>query len=718
MITKERVSNLITQSNYISRDLSWLRFNMRVLDQAKQKKRSVFEQLKFLSITASNLDEFFMIRAGSLYNYIDYDKERVDYSGLREKPFKRLLFQECQNFYQDQNQLYNEELFPTFAKNGFRILKIADLTEDELAEVSRHFKKMIFPMLTPMLYDGYHTFPVLMNKALIFGVVTHSLENGKNERKLSFVQVPQNLPRFYEFDRDEELGFLPIEEIIRWKIDKLYRNIEIESVSLFRITRNGDISVEESDDVEDEFIEEIKRKVRIRKMGRVVRLEIEPNYSEWMMRILKKKWEIEEDNIFLSEGLLDYTALMSVATHSEFVDKHFVPPTPTLPLGMEEADVDIFDLLKSRDILLHHPYNTVEPLLQLLERAAEDSEVLAIKITIYRLAKQSRITNALLKAAENGKHVSVLFELKARFDEENNIREAERLEKAGCFVIHGISRYKTHTKLLLIVRKEYDSVVRYVHLSSGNYNENTARLYTDVSLLTTNESYGQDVSEFFNVITGHSQPNQYKNLITSPRDMRNKLIRLIQNEAENARKGERSGIIIKMNSLEDQQVIDAFYEASQAGVRIELIIRGICCLRPQRVGLSENITVRSMVGDFLEHARTFYFQNKDNPLIYIGSADMMVRSFDRRIESISSVTHDIVRQQIINILQANLRDNTNSYIMQEDGTYTKRKPQQGERPFNLHKEMFDLYQEKKLLKKIELFPVVKPKEEAKTEQPA
>ncbi|TAE01722.1 MAG: polyphosphate kinase 1, partial [Bacteroidetes bacterium] len=370
------------------------------------------------------------------------------------------------------------------------------------------------------------------------------------------------------------------------------------------------------------------------------------------------------------------------------------------------------------DILLHHPYNTVEPLLQLLERAAEDSEVLAIKITIYRLAKQSRITNALLKAAENGKHVSVLFELKARFDEENNIREAERLEKAGCFVIHGISRYKTHTKLLLIVRKEYDSVVRYVHLSSGNYNENTARLYTDVSLLTTNESYGQDVSEFFNVITGHSQPNQYKNLITSPRDMRNKLIRLIQNEAENARKGERSGIIIKMNSLEDQQVIDAFYEASQAGVRIELIIRGICCLRPQRVGLSENITVRSMVGDFLEHARTFYFQNKDNPLIYIGSADMMVRSFDRRIESISSVTHDIVRQQIINILQANLRDNTNSYIMQEDGTYTKRKPQQGERPFNLHKEMFDLYQEKKLLKKIELFPVVKPKEEAKTEQPA
>jgi len=677
---------------------------MRVLDQAKNNKRSIFEQLKFLGITSSNLDEFFMIRVGSLYNYIDYDKERIDYSGLREKPFKRLLLQECQHFYQEQNQLYQEELQPAFAQNGFRVLKIADLTEDELTEISRHFKKMIFPMLTPMLYDGYHTFPVLMNKALIFGVVTHSLENGKNEKRLSFVQVPQNLPRFYEFDRDSELAFLPIEEIIRWKIDKLYRNIEILSVSLFRIIRNGDISLEESDDVEDEFIEEIKRKVRIRKMGRVVRLEIESNYSEWMMRILKKKWEIDDDNLFISDGLLDYTALMHIALHSDFADKHFVSSAPTLPLGMEEADVDIFEVLKHRDILLHHPYNTVEPLLQLIERAAEDSEVLAIKITIYRLAKQSRITNALLKAAENGKHVSVLFELKARFDEENNIREAERLEKAGCFVIHGINRYKTHTKMLLIVRKEDEGVVRYVHVSSGNYNENTARLYTDVSLLTANEAYGQDVSEFFNVITGHSQPNQYKNLITSPRDMRNDLIRLIQNEATNARNGEKSGVIIKLNSLEDQQIIDAFYEASMAGVRIELIIRGMCCLRPQRIGLSENITVRSMIGDFLEHARIFYFQNKENPLIYIGSADMMVRSFDRRIESICLMTHEAVRQQIINILHANLKDNANTYFMREDGTYQKRKLNRGEHHFSLHKEMFELYQDRNLLKKIDLFP--------------
>ncbi len=708
MISKERVSNLVTQSNFISRDLSWLRFNMRVLDQAKNKKRSIFEQMKFLSITASNLDEFFMIRIGSLYNYIDYDKERIDYSGLREKPFKRLLFQECQQFYQEQNQLYQEVLSQNFAENGFRILKIADLTEDELSEVSRHFKKMLFPMLTPMLYDGYHTFPNLMNKSLIFGVVTRVVENGKNERKLSFVQVPQNLPRFYEFDRDAELAFLPIEEIIRWKMDKLYRNVEIEAVSLFRITRNGDISIEESDDVEDEFIEEIKRKVRIRKMGRVVRLEIESNYSEWMMKILKKKWEIEDDNVFVFEGLLDYTALMGVAHHPEFTERHTPLPTPALPVGMEEPEIDIFELLKGRDVLLHHPYNTVEPLLQLLERASEDSEVLAIKITIYRLAKNSRITNALLKAAENGKHVSVLFELKARFDEENNIREAERLQKAGCFVIHGISRYKTHTKMLLIVRKEEDTVVRYVHLSSGNYNENTARLYTDVSLLTANEAYGQDVSEFFNVITGHSQPNQYKNLITSPRDMRNKLIKLIENETAHARKGEKSGIIIKLNSLEDQQIIDAFYSASQAGVRIELIIRGICCLRPQRAGLSENITVRSMVGDFLEHARIFYFQNIDNPQIYIGSADMMVRSFDRRIESICLITHEAVKQQIINILHANMRDNVNAYLMQEDGSYLKRKAQQGERSFNLHKEMFELYQDKKLLKKaVELFPEVK-----------
>jgi polyphosphate kinase len=704
MITKERVSNLITQSNYISRDLSWLRFNYRVLDQAKSAKRTIFEQLKFLSITASNLDEFFMIRVGSLYNYLDYNKERVDYSGLREKPYRKLLLQESQQFYEAQKQLYKEELLPDFAKNGFQLLGIDSLNEEEQAEVSRYFMKTIFPMLTPMVYDSYHTFPTLANKTLIFGVVTRSNENGKDEKKLSFVQVPQNLPRFYEIDRDEEIVFLPIEEIIRWKVDKLYRNIEIAAVSLFRITRNGDITIEESDDVEDEFIDEIKRKVRTRKTGRVVRVEIEPNYSDWMMKILKKRWEIDDDNIFIAEKIIDYTGLLYIVGHTEFADKQNILPPTSLPIGLDEPDMDMFEFLKTRDILLHHPYNTMEPLLQLMERAAEDPDVLAIKITIYRLAKNSRITNALLKAAENGKHVSVLFELKARFDEENNIREAERLQKAGCFVIHGINRYKTHTKMALIVRKEEDGVARYVHLSSGNYNEATSRFYTDLGLLTANPAYGHDVSEFFNVITGHSQPLKYKNLITSPRDMRNQLIQLIQNETQNALNGLNSGIVIKINSLEDQFIIDELYKASQAGVRIELIVRGICCIRPQRVGLSENITVRSIVGDLLEHSRIFYFQNEEDPKIYIGSADMMVRSFDRRIESLNLITDENVKQQLTSILRYNLKDNYNAYFMSEEGDYAKRKLNRGEHYFNIHKEFFEMYQAKTLLKKGDLFP--------------
>jgi polyphosphate kinase len=703
--SKERFSNLIQQSNYISRDLSWLKFNFRVLDQAKSGHRSIFDRVKFLGITASNLDEFFMIRVGSLYNYLDYGKDRVDYSGLREKPFRKILLGEAQNFYHQQNQIYEHQLKPKFAENGFRIVDLVDLMIEEKQEASEYFMRTIYPMLTPMVYDNYRTFPVLVGKTLTFGVVTRDQENGKDEKKLSFVQIPQNLPRFYEFDRDDETIYLPIEEIIRWKIDKLYRNIEILAVSLFRITRNGDFTLEESDDIAAEFIEEIKRKIKTRKSGRVVRIEIEPNYSDWMMKTLKKRFDIEDENIFVSNHLIDFTGLSQIINNPDFKDKMSQPPLPALPYGLDEPDVDLFEHLKTRDILLHQPYNSIEPMVQLLERSAEDPGVLAIKITIYRLAKNSRITNALLKAAENGKHVSVLFELKARFDEENNIREAERLQKAGCFVIYGISRYKTHTKLMLIVRKEDNGVVRYVHMSSGNYNEATARFYTDLGLLTTNESYAHDVSEFFNAITGHSQPLKYKCLITSPREMREALIQLIRNEAENAQKGLSSGIVIKINSLEDQVVIDEFYKAAQAGVKIELIVRGICCLRPGRKGLSENIKVRSIVGDFLEHARMYYFHNNGNPKIYAGSADIMVRSFDRRIESLYLINAEKLKQQVINILYYNLRDNINAYFMDEDGNYSKAKLAKGEKPFNIHQEFFISYANRDLIQNITLFPV-------------
>ena len=361
---------------------------------------------------------------------------------------------------------------------------------------------------------------------------------------------------------------------------------------------------------------------------------------------------------------------------------------------------DIFEVLKHRDILLHHPYNDIEPLLDLIEKSAEDPDVLAIKLTIYRLASESRITAALLKAAENGKHVSVLFELKARFDEENNMREAQRLHKAGCFVIYGVSSIKTHTKLLLIVRKDGKQVTRYVHMSSGNYNEQTAKLYTDLGLLSTNEVYAHDVSEFFNVITGHSSPTDYQYLITAPRDMREQLVTLIRQEAKNAQEGLSSGIAIKINSLEDREVISELYKASQAGVPIKLIVRGICCLRPGRAELSENISVRSIVGDFLEHSRIYYFHNNNEPKIYSGSADVMVRSFDRRLESLFLAVNPTVKKQMMNILGYNLRDNVNTYLMQEDGSYQVRERGK-EAAFDIHKEFFRVTREE--LEKVELF---------------
>lgn len=692
MLAKDRISALIEQSKYVSRDLSWLKFNDRVLDQSKHPGRNIFEKLKFLAITASNLDEFFIIRVGSLYNYIDYGKERIDYSGLRERPFRKKLLAELQHFFQDQNNHFKLGIKPLFEEQGIIINKVDELSKNEQKKVKDYFKKTIYPMLTPMVFDSYHTFPILMNKFLIFGVVTKSLDEKKYFKKMSFIQIPQNLPRFYEIERDDKIIFVPIEEVIRTHIQKLFRNIEIVAINLFRITRNGDFTLEESDDIEANFLEEIKRKLKTRKTGRVVRIEVEADYNRWMMKLLKDRWELEEDNIFKvgPESLLDYTGLWQIVNHHEFKDRIPKSPDPVPPLTYpREEREDIFEVLKSKDILLHQPYNSMEPLLELIERAAEDKGVLAIKMTIYRLAKDSRITNALVKAAEDGKHVSVLFEVKARFDEENNIREAKRLQQAGCFVIYGINSVKTHTKLLLIVRKEGSKVTSYVHMSSGNYNEETARLYTDVGLMSTNDTYAHDVSEFFNVITGHSHPQIYKYLITAPRDMRQQLIDLIRIEAENAAKGLPSGIVIKINSLEDREIIEELYSASEAGVTIKLIVRGICCLRPQRVGLSENITVCSLVGEFLEHSRIFYFHNNNDPKVYGGSADIMVRSFERRLESLFLIVDETLKQQVINILVYNLKDNVNAYLMQENGSYKKKEV--GDEPaFNTHREFFNI----------------------------
>lgn len=689
----DKYDPLIQQSELISRDLSWLQFNHRVLDQAKKPDRGLIDKFKFLAITASNADEFFMIRVGSLYNYLDYGKERTDYSGLRAIPFKLKLLHDFRKFAREQNRVFIEELKPNFEATGFDILAFDQLDQREKDRVTGYFNRIIFPMLTPMLYDSYHSFPILVNNVLIFGVVTRTAAS-KEKKKMSFIQIPQNLPRFYEMERKDNVIFVPIEEILRAHIHELFKNVEIISSTLFRVTRNGDFTLEESEDDEANFIEEVKKKIKTRKTGRVVRIEVEHNHDHWLTRQLKAKYDVENENIVEvpAGALIDYTGLWQIVNHDDFKPLQSAPMKAVPPISMADYEhQDMFKILKDRDILLHHPYNTIDPLLDLLDQAAEDPNVLSIKLTIYRLAKNSRIVSALLNAAENGKHVSVLFEVKARFDEENNMKEAQRLQRAGCFVIYGVGSLKTHTKLCLIVRREREKVTRFVHMSSGNYNENTAKLYTDISLLTSDETYANDVQEFFNVITGHSIPDEYKYLITAPREMRPKLISFIKNEEENARKGLPSGIVIKMNSLQDKDTIMAMYEASKAGVPIKMIVRGMCCIRPGRPGLSENIEVRSIVGDYLEHARLFYFHNNGDPRVYSGSADMMVRSFERRLESLFLITDALLKQQAINILVYNLRDNVNAYRMKEDGTFEKHVD--GQPPFNIHKEFYKVKRE-------------------------
>jgi polyphosphate kinase len=666
-----------------------------VLDQARDKSKSLFDRLKFLAITASNLDEFFTIRIGSLYNYIDFGKERTDYSGLREVPFKQMLISSAQEFSQEKHRLFVNEILPLFPENGLLLATYADLTTAEQTEVETYFNRTIYPMLTPMVFDHTHTFPSLLAKTLIFGVVTiggpeKKVSKGKSERdrKISFVQIPLNLARFYVIEREDKIVFLPIEELIRQQLQVLYRNVEIESTTLFRITRNGDFDLVEHEDTETDFVDEIKKKIKDRRLGRVTRVEVEQEHSEFLLGEMLKRWSLEKSDIFVKTAILDFTSFWQILKHSEFKGQMAVNPPVVPPLGLKSIQIgDIFDTMKRGDILLHHPYNNFEPVIQLLEQAADDPHVLAIKITLYRISKNSRIASALLRAAEQGKHVSVLFEVKARFDEENNIREATRLQKAGCFVIYGIPGLKTHTKLLQVIRNEGTHVMSYAHLSSGNYNEDTAKLYTDLGLLTTDIRITQDIAEFFNVITGHSMPTHYEHLITAPRDMRNRLIEMIEHEVDNHKAGLPAGICWKINSLQDTLTMEALYKASKAGVPILLIVRGICCLRPQRPGLSDNIYIKSIVGNYLEHTRIFYFHNNADPKVYGGSADVMVRSFDRRIESLFELVNSRAKNLAITILNWNLRDTVNSYEMQEDGNYWK---VESDEPFNIHQEFYHL----------------------------
>jgi len=685
----------INKSDLISRDLSWLNFNYRVLDQVKNDNRNLLDRLKFLSIVSSNFDEFFEVRVGSLYNYIDSKKNRIDYSGMRENPFREYLLDNSKVFFDDFNSFFSNSIIPLMEKEKIFICDLDLLDKDGIKKVKKYFKKTIFPMITPMVFDSLHSFPILMNKVLIFGVVTKSKKTS-SKSKISFIQIPQNIPRFFEYKIDDKIYFIPIENIIKKYIKTFFQGILIESVSLFRIIRNGDYTLEESEDIESNFLEELKQKLKDRKFSRVVRLDVLNNYDRNVIKELQKIFKIDDFNLMKlsKKSFLDLSSILQVVNYNEFSELLPKYPSPIKPFHLNDIhEKSIFQILSEKDIFLHHPYNSFDPVIKFLKEAAEDPDVLSIKITLYRTAKNSRVIDELLKAAENGKHVSVLFEVKARFDEENNFKNGYKLEKAGCYVIYGIGSLKTHTKLLLIVRREGKKVRNYAHMGTGNYNETTSKLYTDIGLMTSNKSYTKDALKFFNVITGHSIPDDYENLLTAPNYMKDKIISFIEKEIKNVKNGGIGKICVKINSLQDKTVISKLYDASNAGVKICLIVRGICCLRPDRKNLSENIQVISIVGDYLEHSRLYYFHNNNDPLIFSGSADVMIRSYKRRIESLFKINDEFIKKQAITILNYNLRDNVNSYVLQEDGSYKKKEFKKNNK-FNIFEEFYSLNSEK------------------------
>ncbi len=655
---------------FTNRELSWLLFNRRVLYEAKDTKNPLFDRLKFLSITASNLDEFFMVRVASLKDMVHADYTKVDIAGLKPKEQLEKLSEATHKLVKEQYQIYNRQLLPELVENGLKLIeRHEDLSEKQAAYADRFFTENVYPVLTPMAVDSSRPFPLVRNKTLNLGALVRK-KQGKKELEFATVQVPGVLPRVVELPSDKEdvLTIVFLEQIIERNIDKLFLNYDIECVCPFRIMRNADLSIEE-DEAED-LLKEIEKKLKRRQWGQVIRLEVENGIDKRLLRILEEELMVKEEDVYEIKGALDLTVLMKVYGLEGF-EALKTPDYKPQPVPEFLSGEDIFSCIREGDVFLHHPYQSFEPVVNFVRQASRDSEVLAIKQTLYRVSGNSPIIAALEQAAENGKQVTVLVELKARFDEENNILWAKRLEKAGCHVIYGLVGLKTHCKITLVVRKEEGGIRRYVHLGTGNYNDSTAKLYTDVGLMTCNEQIGEDATAVFNMLSGYSEPRSWNKLAVAPLWLKDRFLSLIAREEKNAREGRPAHIIAKMNSLCDKDIIVALYKASAAGTRIELIVRGICCLRVGIPGVSENITVRSLVGNFLEHARIFYFENDGKPEVYCASADWMPRNLERRVEIMFPIEKEALKHRAIQILESQLRDNMKAHLLTDEGKYEK-----------------------------------------------
>lgn len=655
----------LTKPEYFyNRELSWLKFNLRVLKEAMVKETPLLERLKFIAISASNLDEFFMVRVASLWSSFDSGVEKRDASGMSVHEQLVAISQAAH----EQVRTQTKSLIALMAemdavKLHFRRVKdLSELGKDWLEE---YYREVVFPVLTPMAVDASRPFPFLANKTLNLAV---ELIKADGEHSMGLIQVPSVLDRIVEVEPEGKRTFVFLEDIIASHCHDLFKGCHILDMVSFRVTRDSDLDLEEDDSVD--LMKEVEESLRKRKRGAAVRLEIFKTNNNRIKKFLEENLDVTEMEVYEINGPLDPTCFFKFIGMKGMWPWLYEPFVPQRPLELPD-DSDLFAAIRENDILLHHPYESFDPVVKLVSDAADDPQVLAIKQTLYRVSGNSPIVAALARAAENGKQVTVLVELKARFDEENNILWARRLEKAGCHVIYGLVGLKTHAKIILIVRKEDNGIKRYLHLGTGNYNDSTAKLYTDLGLMTANDEFGSDASAFFNLLSGYSEPPVWNKLVMAPLGLREKIYALIDNEIAMVRSGREGHIIAKMNSLIDQPVIQKLYEASAAGVHIVLIVRGICGLRTGIEGISDNITVRSIVGRQLEHSRIFWFANGGEEQLYLSSADWMPRNLNDRVELFFPVETEEHIHRIKALLDLYLRDNVGAHMMQSNGTYRR-----------------------------------------------
>lgn len=655
----------LTKPEYFyNRELSWLKFNLRVLKEAMVKDTPLLERLKFIAISASNLDEFFMVRVAGLWSNFDSGVEKRDASGMSVHEQLVAISQAAH----EQVRTQTKSLIALMAemdavKLHFRRVKdLSELGKDWLEE---YYREVVFPVLTPMAVDASRPFPFLANKTLNLAV---ELIKADGEHSMGLIQVPSVLDRIVEVEPEGKRTFVFLEDIIASHCHDLFKGCHILDMVSFRVTRDSDLDLEEDDSVD--LMKEVEESLRKRKRGAAVRLEIFKTNNNRIKRFLEENLDVTEMEVYEINGPLDPTCFFKFIGMKGMWPWLYEPFVPQRPLELPD-DSDLFAAIRENDILLHHPYESFDPVVKLVSDAADDPQVLAIKQTLYRVSGNSPIVAALARAAENGKQVTVLVELKARFDEENNILWARRLEKAGCHVIYGLVGLKTHAKIILIVRKEDNGIKRYLHLGTGNYNDSTAKLYTDLGLMTANDEFGSDASAFFNLLSGYSEPTVWNKLVMAPLGLREKIYALIDNEIAMVRAGREGHIIAKMNSLIDQPVIQKLYEASAAGVHIDLIVRGICGLRTGIEGISDNITVRSIVGRQLEHSRIFWFANGGEEQLYLSSADWMPRNLNDRVELFFPVETEEHIRRIKALLDLYLRDNVGAHMMQSNGTYRR-----------------------------------------------